>query len=118
MPAQSIPEPQYRSAAQPDSRRTFGREQRESSMPEGPPGQESTSLRRGADGRPAGIPIIDRKQKPAYRRQDVDGRYGSSPGYSSQDGSEEAPNERPPSNRRPTFEEFLRSEKSNVEVRS
>lgn len=134
--AQSMPEAQYRSAAQPDPRsrsseRLAGASRRDQPQPQQTgrsPEQDFGSVR--SESRPNGIPIIERKPAPAYRRQDVDGRYGPAPSVSAppadrgrtpaaptdqNDGSMKTPTGQA-SDRRPTFEEFLRAEQSNAEV--
>ena len=125
--AASMPEVQYRSAAQPQpdprSRPPERLEPRRREQPQPQPQpqqpalsaeQLSSPVRPGS--RPNGIPLMERKQMPAYRRQDVDGRYGPGPGpgTSTQStgrngGETEAPSGQL-SDRRPPFTEFLQAE--------
>ena len=123
--AASMPEAQFRSAAQPQpdprSRAPERLEARRREQPQPQPQQPalsvehfSSSVQSGS--RPNGIPLVERKQTPAYQRQDVDGRYGPGPSYGTSTqstdrsgGKTEAPSGQL-SDRRPTFTEFLQAE--------
>lgn len=134
--SQRLPEAQYRSAPQQDprsrpserlggaSRRNQPQLQQKGRSPE----SDFSSVR--SDSRPSGIPIIERKQVPAERRQDVDGRYGRAPSVGSPSADRARSSAAPvdesvgrmeelaeqASDRRPTFEEFLRAEQTNAQV--